>query len=297
MPTERPAASNPTASASNKRAPRATADREQSAGQLHRIGIRGARRHDRAGPRDAEDIQQHRMVEKIARQACAFAKLMLFLQFPAGAAGREIQRIACRASRKAVRAEAPATSGRRRHADWRDRPATPARNRRAASSSVSERSISHSSIEVEAAVLPRPGSSRSMTTTSRPWRVRRSASSDPVMPPPTIKRVASDVLVDIETQRMSASREPRRTTAAKIGLFGVVCVETGNDRPQVMDRHRGCRSANHGKASSSYMSSCSSRTGSLRMRWPVAWKIALQTAALVPTLPSSPMPLTPAGLM
>src|SRR5450756_2540995 len=41
----------------------------------------------------------------------------------------------------------------------------------------------------------------------------------------------------------------------------------------------------------------SSRTGSLRMRWPVAWKIALQTAALVPTLPSSPSPLTPAGLI
>src|ERR1700750_2355164 len=40
----------------------------------------------------------------------------------------------------------------------------------------------------------------------------------------------------------------------------------------------------------------SSRTGSLRMRWPVAWKIALQTAALVPTLASSPRPLTPAGL-
>jgi hypothetical protein len=45
------------------------------------------------------------------------------------------------------------------------------------------------------------------------------------------------------------------------------------------------------------ISSCSSRTGSLRSRWPVAWKIALHTAALVPTLPSSPMPFTPAGLM
>lgn len=50
----------------------------------------------------------------------------------------------------------------------------------------SERSISHSSIAVLAAVLPRPGISRSTITTSRPCRVSRSATSDPVMPPPTI---------------------------------------------------------------------------------------------------------------
>ena len=46
-----------------------------------------------------------------------------------------------------------------------------------------------------------------------------------------------------------------------------------------------------------YISRFSSRTGSLRMRWPVAWKSTLQTAALVPKLPSSPRPLTPAGLI
>ena len=46
-----------------------------------------------------------------------------------------------------------------------------------------------------------------------------------------------------------------------------------------------------------YISNCSNRTGRLRRRWPVALKMALQTAALVPTLPSSPRPLTPAGLM
>jgi hypothetical protein len=39
---------------------------------------------------------------------------------------------------------------------------------------------------VLAAVLPRPGNSRSMMMTSRPCRVRRSATSEPVMPPPTI---------------------------------------------------------------------------------------------------------------
>src|SRR5579863_8552117 len=35
--------------------------------------------------------------------------------------------------------------------------------------------------------------------------------------------------------------------------------------------------------------------GSLRRRTPVAWKTAFATAALVPTLPNSPMPLTRTG--
>jgi hypothetical protein len=41
-------------------------------------------------------------------------------------------------------------------------------------------------MEVEAAVLPFPGNSRSTMMTSNPCRVRRSATSDPVMPAPTI---------------------------------------------------------------------------------------------------------------
>ena len=45
-----------------------------------------------------------------------------------------------------------------------------------------------------------------------------------------------------------------------------------------------------------YPSSCSIRTGRCRGRIPVAWNTALASAALVPTLPSSPMPLMPSGL-
>ena len=92
----------------------------------------------------------------------------------------------CRACRRQCRAAAPAISGRRRHRGWRDRRARRARSHRLRSVAVSGRSISHSSIEVEAAVLPRPGNSRSTMMTSRPCRVRRSATSEPVMPAPTI---------------------------------------------------------------------------------------------------------------
>src|SRR3546814_362634 len=42
-------------------------------------------------------------------------------------------------------------------------------------------------------------------------------------------------------------------------------------------------------------SSESTRIGRSRMRRPVAWYTALAIAAAVPTLPSSPRPLTPAG--
>src|SRR5579863_423410 len=43
-------------------------------------------------------------------------------------------------------------------------------------------------------------------------------------------------------------------------------------------------------------SSFSRRIGRSRTRTPVAWNTALATAALTPTLPSSPRPLTPSGL-
>src|SRR5215217_7104526 len=36
--------------------------------------------------------------------------------------------------------------------------------------------------------------------------------------------------------------------------------------------------------------------GKLRMRFPVAWKMAFDTAAATPTMPISPRPFTPMGL-
>jgi hypothetical protein len=90
-----------------------------------------------------------------------------------------------RACRRRYRVGSRAISGRRRHRSWRDRPARHARSRKLRSCH-SGWSISHSSIEVEAAVLPWPGNSRSTMTTSSPCRVRRSATNDPVMPAPTM---------------------------------------------------------------------------------------------------------------
>ena len=154
--------------------------------QLHGIGIGRARRDDRAGARDAKTIQQHGMVEKIAGQAGARPPAMLFEQARRCFRPPQDTANSCRACRRRCRAARPAISGRRRHRGWRDRRARRARSHRFRSIRRSGRSISHSSIEVEAAVLPRPGNSRSMMTTSRPCRVRRSATSDPVMPAPTI---------------------------------------------------------------------------------------------------------------
>jgi hypothetical protein len=72
---------------------------------------------------------------------------------------------------------------------------------------------------VLAAVLPRPGSSRSMMMTSRPCRVSRSAISDPVMPPPTIS--ASHFRFSVIAVRLRCSaranhgeRPPRRSACA-----------------------------------------------------------------------------------
>src|ERR1700744_2280303 len=42
-------------------------------------------------------------------------------------------------------------------------------------------------------------------------------------------------------------------------------------------------------------SSFSARIGRWRMRFPVAWNTALATAAFMPTMPISPMPLIPSG--
>ena len=49
---------------------------EQSPGQLHRVGICRHRRHNRARASNPEFIEQHRMVEEIAGQTGALAKLM-----------------------------------------------------------------------------------------------------------------------------------------------------------------------------------------------------------------------------
>ena len=56
-------------------------DTEQPARQLHRIGIGGPRRDDRAGARNAKRLQQPGMVEKITGQARTLAQLMLLDQF------------------------------------------------------------------------------------------------------------------------------------------------------------------------------------------------------------------------
>ena len=75
--------------------PRAARDSqpEQPVRQLHGIGIGRTRGDDRPGTREAETIEQHAMVEKIAGQRGALAQPMLFEQLSAAIARRKIQRI------------------------------------------------------------------------------------------------------------------------------------------------------------------------------------------------------------
>ena len=61
-----------------------------------------------------------------------------------------------------------------------------------------------------------------MMTTSSPCRVSRSATSDPVMPAPTISASHLMILATIAGAADGRQRKPRRTAAAQIGLFGVV---------------------------------------------------------------------------
>ena len=42
------------------------------------------------------------------------------------------------------------------------------------------------------------------------------------------QRIAFQVLADVEADRMLARGKPRRASAAKIGLFGVVCIENAD---------------------------------------------------------------------
>ena len=68
-------------------------DHEQALRQLHRIGIGGAGRDERAGARNAEMFQQHGVVEECARQVRALSKRMLLDQLLAGGPGGKIERI------------------------------------------------------------------------------------------------------------------------------------------------------------------------------------------------------------
>lgn len=80
----------------------------------------------------------------------------------------------------------------------------------------SERSISHSSIAVLAAVLPR-----------QPLGDQRSgnAAADD-------QRVASGIFSDARKKIGRCALEPRRAAAAEIGLFGVILVERTDVSPQ-----------------------------------------------------------------
>jgi hypothetical protein len=67
-----------------------------------------------------------------------------------------------------------------------------------------------------------------MMTTSNPWRVRRSATSDAAADD---QRIAFEVLANLEADRMLSGRKPRRSAAAKVGLFGIVWIENADGRP------------------------------------------------------------------
>jgi len=66
---------------------------EQSAGQLHRVGICRARGKNSAGTSNPEEVKEPCMVEEFAGQTGAPAKFMLPEQFLAAAARRKIERI------------------------------------------------------------------------------------------------------------------------------------------------------------------------------------------------------------
>ena len=136
----------------------------------------------RAFAREAETIEQHAMIEKIAWQRGALTQPMLFEQL---SARRKIQRT----FRAHVAGDTELAHERFQAGDGIEAGAIARAARSKPSSSLSCRSgwsISHSSIEVEAAVLPWPGNAGSTMTTSSPCRVRRSATNDPVMPAPTM---------------------------------------------------------------------------------------------------------------
>jgi hypothetical protein len=67
--------------------------REQPMRQPHGIGVCRAGGYDRSGTRDAEVVEQHAVVEKIARQARAGTPAMLLRQTGVALVGREIERI------------------------------------------------------------------------------------------------------------------------------------------------------------------------------------------------------------
>lgn len=48
------------------------------------------------------------------------------------------------------------------------------------------------------------------------------------------QRIAFDVLSEVKTDSMPARREPGRTAAAQVGLFGIVCVKNADNKPQAM---------------------------------------------------------------
>jgi hypothetical protein len=101
---------------------------------------------------------------------------------------------------------------------------------------VRERSISHSSIDVLTAVLPRPGSSRSRMTTSSPWQLRRSAMSDPVIPPPTIN--ASHLIFSPTSAVAYQGERPPRKSACSVSsesrtlITNLKLVTNGPSQPQ-----------------------------------------------------------------
>jgi hypothetical protein len=61
-----------------------------------------------------------------------------------------------------------------------------------------------------------------MTMTSRPCRVRRSAISDPVMPPPTISASHFRFFGYVGAAALFCARKPWRAAAAQVGLLDVV---------------------------------------------------------------------------
>ena len=219
--TERPAASNATASASNNRAPRASAVLSSPCASCIGIGIGRARRDDRTGTREAEAVEQHGMVEKIAGQAGALAQPMLFEQLAAAFARRKIQRILV--AHVAGNAEPPdqrfqagdgieaGAIGARGaleavdFAQFAQRPVDfPQQHGGGGRRAAAAGQLAIDDDDVEA--LPRQafGDQRS-----------GDAGADN-------QRIAFEVFADFAARRMCRRRKPRRTAAAQVGLFGIV---------------------------------------------------------------------------
>ena len=182
----RPAESNDTASPSNRRAPRDTETLRSP--RANCIGSASAApwRYDRAGARDAVGIEQPGMVEEVAGQARALAQTMFLDQLAAGVACRQIKRILV----AHVAGDAELPHQRFQAGDRTQAGAIGARRRAQSRRPPSVRSASGRFPTATSRCWPPycrgRGSSRSTMTTSRPCRVRRSATSDPVIPAPTI---------------------------------------------------------------------------------------------------------------